>query len=119
MPNGMRFSSVTCSMIVAAGWLLDRVRLTGSITSDDGATPKLHIRVASLTTWIGMVSSQVGAVGDPAYLLRQLAGCQDDDPAVFRSRRIAQLLKYHESLADSRKAPADDPIIHQVIPTTT
>src|SRR3546814_259573 len=48
MPNGMMFSIGTWSMIVAAGWLLDRVRLTGSTTSDDGATPKLHIRVAPL-----------------------------------------------------------------------
>src|SRR3546814_4595334 len=36
MPNGMMFSIGTWSMIVAAGWLLDRVRLTGSTTSDDG-----------------------------------------------------------------------------------
>src|SRR3546814_5951655 len=82
----MMFSIGTWSMIVAAGWLLDRVRLTGSTTSDDGATPKLHIRVAPLTTWIGMVSSPVGAVGARAYRLRLLAGGHDLDPAVFRSR---------------------------------
>src|SRR3546814_8714545 len=115
MPNGMMFSIGTWSMIFAAGWLLDRVRLTGSTTSDDGATPKLHIRVAPLTTWIGMVSSPVGAVGARAYRLRLLAGGPDLDPAVFSSRRIALVAHVAACLADGLQEPGVDALLHQVI----
>src|SRR3546814_9456968 len=68
----MRISDWSSDVCSSDLWLLDRVRLTGSTTSDDGATPKLHIRVAPLMTWIGMVSSPVGAVGARAYRLRLL-----------------------------------------------
>ncbi len=37
-------------MMFAAGWFPDSVRLTGNTTSVEGATPKLHINVAPLTT---------------------------------------------------------------------
>src|SRR3546814_4700535 len=96
----MRISDWSSDVCSSDLWLLDRVRLTGSTTSDDGATPKLHIRVAPLTTWIGMVSSPVGAVGARAYRLRLLAGGHDLDPAVFRRRRIALVEQVAESLAD-------------------
>src|SRR3546814_9270055 len=69
----------------------------------------------SLTTWIGMVSSPVGAVGARAYRLRLLAGGHDLDPAVFRSRRIALVEQVAESLADGLQAPGVDAMLHQVI----
>lgn len=53
IPKGLMFTMGTWSMMLAAGWLPDNVRLTGSTPKDDGATPKLHISMAPLTTWIG------------------------------------------------------------------
>src|SRR3546814_20246326 len=111
----MMFSIGTWSMIVAAGWLLDRVRLTGSTTSDDGATPKLHIRVAPLTTWIGMVSSPVAAVRARAYRLRLLAGGHDLHPAVFLRRPLAHVDQVADFLADGLQPPSAPPILTQVI----
>src|SRR3546814_16666397 len=42
MPNGLMFSIGTWSMIVAAVWLLDRVRLPGSPPPPDASPPTLH-----------------------------------------------------------------------------
>jgi hypothetical protein len=50
IPNGMMFTIGTWSMMFAAGMLLDNVRFTGSTTSAEGDTPKLHISCAPLTT---------------------------------------------------------------------
>src|SRR3546814_12620263 len=52
MPNGMTFSIGTVARIVAAGWLLDRVRLTVSTTSDTRPSAKLHIRSTPLPPMI-------------------------------------------------------------------
>jgi hypothetical protein len=56
MPNGMMFFMGTKSMMFAAGWLPDSTRFSGVTTKVDGATPKGHVRMAPLTTWIGMPS---------------------------------------------------------------
>jgi len=53
IPNGLIFTMGTWSMMLAAGWFPDNVRLTGSTPKDEGAMPKLHISTAPLTTWIG------------------------------------------------------------------
>ncbi len=45
------------SMMVAAGCDPDRTRFSGVTTRVDGATPKGHIRLAPLTTWIGICLS--------------------------------------------------------------
>src|SRR3546814_20474707 len=50
MPTGMMFSIGTWSMIVAAGWLPNRVRLPGSTPTDVRATPQLPHRHPTLTT---------------------------------------------------------------------
>jgi hypothetical protein len=50
MPNGMMFTSGLLSMMFAAGMLLLCVRLTGSTTSADGATPNEHISCAPIVT---------------------------------------------------------------------
>ena len=48
-PNGKMLTIGTVSVIVANGTLLASVRLAGSTTSDDGATPNEHISSAPLT----------------------------------------------------------------------
>ncbi|WP_246037240.1 hypothetical protein [Thermomonas fusca] len=48
----------TKSMIVAAGIMLDMTRFSGVTTSAEGATPNEQVRMAPLTTWIGMARPQ-------------------------------------------------------------
>lgn len=53
--KGRMFTIGIWSWMLAAGWLPVIVRLRGSTTRLLGAVPKLHIKVAPLQTWIGMV----------------------------------------------------------------
>src|SRR6478752_9446051 len=54
MPKGMMFSIGTWSMMLAAGWLPDITRFTGSTISALGAMPMEHMSCAVLTTCMGM-----------------------------------------------------------------
>ena len=50
IPNGMMFIIGLLSMMLAAGWLPDITRLSGSTIKALGAKPWLHINWALLTT---------------------------------------------------------------------
>ena len=80
MPNGMMFFMGTKSMMFAAGWFPDNTLFSGVTNKLEGAIPNEHIRVAPLTTWIGM--ARPPSVGSAA-------GGQDLDAAVVRAVRIA------------------------------
>jgi hypothetical protein len=54
MPNDEMFTIGAKSWILAAGWLLHTGRPAGTTTRLDGEVPKEHIRIALLTTCIGM-----------------------------------------------------------------
>jgi hypothetical protein len=55
IPNGKILTMGLLSIIFAAGMLLVRVRLAGKTVNTLGATPKLHIKVAPIQTWIAIL----------------------------------------------------------------
>lgn len=54
MPKGMIFTMGILSMIFAAGMLEHMVLFVGKTVRVPGAAPKLHVRLAPVTTSIGM-----------------------------------------------------------------
>ena len=54
VPNGLMFTIGTWSMMLAASWLPQNSRWTGSTVNSEGTLPKVHISCAPFTTCIGI-----------------------------------------------------------------
>jgi hypothetical protein len=54
-PNGVIFTIGTWSMMLAAGGPSHNTLFVGRTTSGAGAAPKLHVIIAPIETWFGIV----------------------------------------------------------------